>query len=103
MLVPTKEDFQNEFSIITRKRSFTISARYGLLTFMIVLKEYFQTVVSVGEIHQVCCWLVSAYYCHSLNILVMSCWCGYPSGARSRLFAYGLPDATAVPVMSCLI
>ena len=67
MLVPTKEDFQNEFSIITRKRSFTISARYGLLTFMIVLKEYFQTVVSVGEIHQVCCWLVSVYYCHSLN------------------------------------
>jgi hypothetical protein len=26
---PTKEDFQNEFSIITTQRSFTISARYN--------------------------------------------------------------------------
>ena len=25
----------------------------------------------------------------------MRCWCGYPSGARCRLFAYGPADATA--------
>ena len=28
---------------------------------------------------------------------VMRCWCGYLSGARCRLFAYGPADATAVP------
>ena len=28
---------------------------------------------------------------------VMRCWCGYLSGARWRLFAYGPADATAVP------
>jgi len=28
---------------------------------------------------------------------VMRCWCGYLSGARCRLFAYGPPDATAIP------
>jgi len=27
----------------------------------------------------------------------MRCWCGYLSGARCRLFAYGLADATAIP------
>ena len=27
----------------------------------------------------------------------MGCWCGYLSGARCRLFAYGPADATAVP------
>jgi len=30
---------------------------------------------------------------HSL----MRCWCGYLSGARCRLFAYGPADATAIP------
>ena len=25
------------------------------------------------------------------------CWCGYLSGARCRLFAYGPADATAIP------
>ena len=25
------------------------------------------------------------------------CWCGYPSGARCKLFAYGPADATAIP------
>ena len=36
---------------------------------------------------------------------VMRCWCGYLSGVRCRLFAYGLADATASqnPVISCLI
>ena len=36
---------------------------------------------------------------------VMRCWCGYLSGARSRLFAYGPADATASqnPIISCLI
>jgi len=28
---------------------------------------------------------------------VMRCWCGYLSGARCRLFAYGSDDATASP------
>jgi len=28
---------------------------------------------------------------------VMRCWCGYLSGARCRLFAYGPADATAIP------
>ena len=28
---------------------------------------------------------------------VMRCWCGYLSGARCRLFAYGPADATATP------
>ena len=27
----------------------------------------------------------------------MTCWCGYLSGARCRLFAHGLADATAIP------
>ena len=36
---------------------------------------------------------------------VMGCWCGYLSGARCRLFAYGPADATAIPnaVIFCLI
>ena len=28
---------------------------------------------------------------------VMRCWCGFLSGARCRLFAYGLANATASP------
>ena len=28
---------------------------------------------------------------------VVRCWCGYLSGTRCRLFAYGLADATAIP------
>ena len=37
--------------------------------------------------------------------LVMRCCCGYLSGARCRLFAYGPADATASPnpIISCLI
>jgi len=31
------------------------------------------------------------------NNWVMRCWCGYLSGARCRLFAYGPADATAIP------
>ena len=42
--MPTKEDFQNEFSIITRKRSFTISARCELLP---LLLNTFNTVLFV--------------------------------------------------------
>jgi len=34
---------------------------------------------------------------------VMRCWCGYLSGARCRLFSYGPADATAIPIISCLI
>ena len=35
---------------------------------------------------------------------VMRCWCGYLSGARCRLFAYGPADATTSPnpIISCL-
>jgi len=29
--------------------------------------------------------------------LVMRCWCGYLSGVRCRLFAYGPANATAIP------
>ena len=28
---------------------------------------------------------------------MMRCWCGYLSGVRCRLFAYGPADATAIP------
>ena len=40
--------------------------------------------------------------CHNW---VMRCWCGYLSGARCRLCAYGPADATASqnPIISCLI
>ena len=36
---------------------------------------------------------------------VKRCWCGYLSGTRCRLFAYGPTDATAShnPIISCLI
>ena len=36
---------------------------------------------------------------------MMMCWCGYLSGARCRLFAYGPADAIAIPkpIISCLI
>ena len=36
---------------------------------------------------------------------VTGCWCGYLSGVRCRLFAYGLADATASqnPIISCII
>jgi len=36
---------------------------------------------------------------------LMRCWCGYLSGARCRLFAYGPADATASqnPIISCII
>jgi len=30
----------------------------------------------------------------------MRCWCGYLSGARYRLFAYGPADATAIPTVA---
>ena len=33
----------------------------------------------------------------------MRCWCGYLSGARCRLFAYGPSDATAIPKPHCLL
>ena len=33
---------------------------------------------------------------------VMTCWCGYPSGARCRLFAYGPADAAASKTPSSL-
>ena len=35
----------------------------------------------------------------------MRCWCGYLSGARCRLYAYGPADATTTrnPIISCLI
>jgi len=34
---------------------------------------------------------------------VMRCWCGYLSGARCRLFAYGLADATAIQKPNLLL
>ena len=33
----------------------------------------------------------------------MRCWCGYLSGARCRLFAYGPADATAIPKLRHLL
>ena len=33
----------------------------------------------------------------------MLCWCGCLPGARCRLFACGPADATAIPIISCLI
>jgi len=37
------------------------------------------------------------------NNRVMMCWCGHLSGAKCRLFGYGPVDATAIPIISCLI
>jgi len=34
---------------------------------------------------------------------VMRCWCSYLSGARCRLSAHGPADATAIPIISCLV
>jgi len=57
-------------------------------------------------------WFSSAGLCafSALTLLVgcqevMRCWCGYLSGARCRLFAYGPADATASPnpIISCLV
>ena len=31
----------------------------------------------------------------------MRCWCGYLSGVRCRLSAYGAADATAIPKPGC--
>ena len=55
-------------------------------------------------------WICSGYAFSALTLLVgrqeehpacknwvMRCWCGYLSGARCRLFAYGPADATAMP------
>jgi len=38
-----------------------------------------------------------------LKKLSVGCWCGYLSGVRCRLFAYGPDDATAIPQPHCLI
>jgi len=56
--------------------------------------------------------LPSVLWCRCLGVLahpackswVMRCWCGYLSGARCRLFAYGPADVTASqnPIVSCL-
>ena len=46
--------------------------------------------------------LNSVYY----TCTVMTCWCGYLSGARCRLLAYGPADATVLsqnPIVFCLI
>ena len=51
------------------------------------------------------CWLGVRKSIRPVNFWVMRCWCGYLSGARCRLFAYGPADATASqnPIISCLI
>ena len=38
-----------------------------------------------------------------VKIGVIRCWCGYLSGARCRLFAYGPASATAVPKLNRLL
>jgi len=52
-----------------------------------------------------CCWLGVRKSIRPRKNWVMRCWCGYLSGARCRLFAYGPADATASqkPIISCLI
>jgi len=51
------------------------------------------------------CWLGIRKSIQPVKNWVMRCWCGYLSGARCRLFAYGPADVTAFqnPVISCLI
>ena len=51
------------------------------------------------------CWLGDRKGIRPVKNWVMWCWCGYLSGARCRLFAYGPADATASqnPIVSCLI
>jgi len=56
----------------------------------------------------VCVSIVSANkdYVAAFYVAVMRCWCGYLSGARSRLFACGPADATLQsqnPIISCII
>jgi len=46
--VPTKEDYQNEFSIITTKRSFTISARFVC---SLILSFKWISLLSSGPVH----------------------------------------------------
>ena len=43
------------------------------------------------------CWLGVRKSIWPAENWVMRCWCGYLSGARYRLFAYGPADATAIP------
>jgi len=43
------------------------------------------------------CWLGVRKSIRPVKNRVMRCWCGYLSGARCRLFAYGPADATAIP------
>jgi len=51
------------------------------------------------------CWLGIRKSIWLEKIWVMRCWCGYLSGARCRLFAYGPADATASQnlIVFCLI
>jgi len=52
-----------------------------------------------------CSWLGVRKSIRPVKNWVMRCWCGYLSGARCRLFAYGPADATAsqTPTISCVI
>jgi len=61
-------------------------------------------VISVPSVHWHC-WLGVRKSIRPVKNWVMRCWCGYLSGARCRLFAYGPADATASqnPIISCLI
>jgi len=49
------------------------------------------------------CWLGVRKSIRPVKNWVMRCWCGYLSGARCRLFAYGPADATAIPKPQCLL
>jgi len=42
-------------------------------------------------------WSSQTTVCVNCKNRVMRCWCGYLSGVRCRLFAYGPADATVVP------
>ena len=67
----------------TSLASFAISSRY--LVFFYFALSALTLLVGRQEEHPAC------------KNLVMRCWCGYLSGARCRLFAYGPADAAAIP------
>ena len=71
----------------------TVNAETQTLTVL----TYMQYVVNMFSVLWLC-WLACKKW-------VMRCWCGYLSGPRCTLFAYGPADATASqnPIISCLI
>jgi len=72
-------------------------AREGLYVYF-----FYITVLSIYSVGGVCLQCFDSVGWAAGRAQV-GCWRGYLSGARCRLFAYGPADATASPIISCLI